>query len=580
MIALVGAAALTLAAQGGQTPSDRAGTASPVPSRGTARRRADQRLAYPRRADGATHVAERWAPPVFKVEPEPAPTDTLIQALDAAYRSAPALQAQRYMLRSSDEDYALALAETRATAQIEITGGYTRTDPGERTDAQRSPLDRLASPSITDNSLGAQLVVDQPLLTGGRAAADRDVATQAIAAGRAQLRGVEGDLFLQVVTVYADIRRDTRVLTLRDANLKQLTATLDEVRARQEAGELTRTDIAQTETQYDVAATQFNATSEQLEQDRAGYAALVGRNPGVLAPEPNLPQFPATVEHAFDVAARLNPELQQAIATERTSRGRIAAAAAEGQPRLSLRGTATVTGRVSPLRSRDEDRGFAGQAVLTVPLVNGGRVGALVAQARDRNAADRIGIEAVRRQTVQAIVAAWNAVAIAQRNLVIQTAQLTSARVYDEGTFEEYRAGLRSTFDVLFAHAALRDAEIALVASRRDAYVAGATLLRRIGMLEARSLLTGTPLYGPAENLRTAAGRGAQPLDSVTRAIDAVGRRTPAQGGIVQPALPLSAPAVAPALPVPPIAPTGRSPVVPLPGTTGVPRPSVSLKHP
>ncbi len=560
------------------------GAPGPAPSivlpPATTPRSASRRLAYPRRADGATHVAERWAPPTFVVAPEPTPTETLVQALDAAYRSAPSLQAQRYALRSTDEDYALALAETRATSQLQLTGGYTRTDPGDLTQSRRSLADRLLSPNIVDNSLSAELIVDQPLLTGGRATADREIATHTIDAGRAQLRGTEGDLFLQVITVYADIRRDTRVLALREANLKQLTTTLDEVRARQEAGELTRTDIAQTETQYDVAAAQFNATSEQLQQDRAAFAALVGRDPGVLAPEPNLPQFPSSIERAFSVAARLNPELDQAIASERASRSRIAAAAAEGQPRLSLRGTATLSGQASPLRARDADHGFAGQAVLTVPLVNGGRVGALVAQARDRNAADRIGIEATRRQMVQAMVASWNAVAIAQRNQSIQTSQLGSARVYDEGTFEEYRAGLRSTFDVLFAHAALRDAEIALVASRRDAYVAQATLLRRMGVLEARSLMTGTPLYGPAENLRNAAARGARPWDGALRSIDAFDRRIPEQGGIEQPAIGTTPPALAPARTVRELEPTGHSPNLPLSGTIGAPRAATTVRKP
>lgn len=181
---------------------------------------------------------------------------------------------------------------------------------------------------------------------------------------------------------------------------------------------------------------------------------------------------------------------------------------------------------------------------------------------------------------VQAMVASWNAVAIAQRNQSIQTSQLGSARVYDEGTFEEYRAGLRSTFDVLFAHAALRDAEIALVASRRDAYVAQATLLRRMGVLEARSLMTGTPLYGPAENLREAAARGARPWDGALRSIDAFDRRIPEQGGIEQPAIGTTPPALAPARTVRELEPTGHSPNLPLSGTIGAPRAATTVRKP
>ncbi len=75
-------------------------------------------------------------------------------------------------------------------------------------------------------------------------------------------------------------------------------------------------------------------------------------------------------------------------------------------------------------------------------------------------------------------------------------------------------------------------------------------LLRRMGVLEARSPTTAAPLYGPADNLRRASARGAQPLDGVIHAVEALDGRRPA----------------------PVVAPTGESP--------GEPRPSVSLKHP
>lgn len=527
--------------------------------------------AYPQRSDGVTTVSQRWPLPPFEVEAEPTPTETLADALDAAYRTAPGIQADRYDLRATDEDYALALAEARPTTQLQVSGGYDRTNPGRLTDSRRSLIDRLSSSSITDDAASASFSIEQPLYTGGRATADREVASHAIVAGRAALRSSEGDLFLQVVTAYADIRRDGRVLALRAANLKQLDATLAEVVARREAGELTRTDIAQAETQRDLARAQYNTAVQQLEQDRAGYAALVGRNPGVLAPEPALPGFPGSIEQAFDVAARRNPDLAEAIAAEKVSRSRIAVAASEGQPRISLRGTATLSDRLSPLRAYNADRGFTGQAILSIPLTNGGRVGALIAQAKDRNAADRVRIEAARRRIVQSIVGAWNAVAIAERNIEVQSAQRASARTLNEGTFEEYRAGLRSTFDVLFAQGSLRDAEIALVASRRDLYVAQASVLRQIGMLEAATLLTNTPLYDVSVNLKEASDRGAMLWDGAVRAIDRFDRRLPKPARLEQPALPAATPALTPAAPLLRVKPTSHSPNQPLPGTTGVP---------
>jgi outer membrane protein len=154
------------------------------------------------------------------------------------------------------------------------------------------------------------------------------------------LRGTEGDLLLQVITSYADIRRDAQSLRLRAANLRQLQGTLDEVKARREAGELTRTDIGLAETQLQLAMTQYNSTLQQWQQDRAIYAALVGHDPGNLAPSPPLPHVPDSIDDAFDAAQNLSPDLAQAIATEKESRARIAAARAQGHPTVTLTGNA------------------------------------------------------------------------------------------------------------------------------------------------------------------------------------------------------------------------------------------------
>lgn len=525
-----------------------------------------------------THVSEGWKLPSFEVEPEPAPTETLAEALDAAYHTAPTLQAQRYQLRASDEDYAQALSELRPTTSVQITGGYSKTVPGHTTQAAR-----FLAPSsiITSNTLAAEATLSQPLYTGGKAAADRDAALAEIRAGREQLRGVEGDLLLQVTTAYTDIRRDSEALRLRAANLGQLQATLDEVKARREAGELTRTDIGLAQTQLELAQSQYNSAAQQLEQDRTTYAALVGHDAGALAPTPPLPNVPQGIDEAFALAEDLSPDLAQAINAEKESRAKIAATKAQGRPTLSLQGTATLTGQAYPYSLHNEDQIFAGQAVLTIPLTNGGRVGSLVAQAEDRNAVDRIGIENARRQMVGTIVNAWSALATAERNIEVGARQVDAAKVYDEGTFEEYRAGLRSTFDVLYAHGTLRDAQIGLVGARHDLFLAQATLLRRVGLLEARTLLTGTGLYNPDVNFRHAARRSALPWDGAIRSADRIHRAQPHQAGLQQPPRGDDKPAMAPApTDLPNAEPATLSPNVPIGGTTGTPKPDRSLQHP
>lgn len=243
----------------------------------------------------------------------------------------------------------------------------------------------------------------------------------------------------------------------------------------------------------------------------------------MLAEEPRLRGLPASADEAFAIAESSNPDLAAAVATEKASRARIAAARAEGNPQLSVQGLAGTSGPAVPFDRRDHDVTFTGRATLTIPLASGGRVRALVAQARNRQSADALRVEATHRQMVRDILNARNQWVTAERNFDAQSLQLKAARIYYEGAFEEYREGLRSTFDVLYAQNSLRETEIALLSSRRDRYVAQAILLRHLGLLEARNLLKGPPRYDPEDYAKRAARRSALPTDTLFRAIDRLG---------------------------------------------------------
>ncbi len=450
---------------------------------------------------------------------EPAADMTLGEAIALAYRLNPTLAAKRYDLRATDQTLGIALSETRPNVSVQINGQYDKTVPGRTTQVTRFGA---ASPIITNNTLGAQLIINQPLYTGGKARADTKAAYADIAAGQAGLRASEGDLLLQTITAYVDVRRDTRTLALRDKNLAQLVTTLAEVKARREAGELTRTDVALADTQLHAEQTQVNLAREQLEQSRTRYAVLIGSSPAQLAPEPALPLLPATIDEAFAIAEAKNPELSQASAIEDASRQRIASAAAALRPSVVLQGVVGASGQGTPFYLHNEDQTATGRAVVTIPITSGGQNHARVAQALNTNSADRLRIESTRRAMIENVANAWNQMTTARRNVTAQQAQRASAAVFYEGTFEEYRAGLRSTFDVLYAQGTLRDSEIALMNSQHDLYVAQAALLRHVGLLEVRHILTVVDVYDASRDVARVRARYAIPWDAPVRVVRAL----------------------------------------------------------
>lgn len=449
--------------------------------------------------------------------------DSLAAAIADAYAQNPDLLAKRYDLRALDDELGIALATARPSARIQITGGYDWTKPGDITQASRSLSDRLNNPNIERNSVSSEVRVDQPLWTGGRATSAYRASSASSAAGREALRGAEGDLVLDLVGTYLDVRRDSEAARIRADYVSILREILTEVAARREAGELTLTDTAQTETQLKSAEVQLTIAEAQLQASRAAYAAIVGREPGRLTAPPQLPGIPTSLDDAFLLAQAANPELAAAIANERASRARIDAARAEGRPELGLSGTVSTNGPAVPFDRHDHDLTFSGRTTLTIPLFAGGRVRSQVAQARNRNTADGLRVAATERRVVQAVVNAWNQWAAAERNRTSQLAQLEAAQIFLEGALAEYREGLRSTFDVLFAQSSLREAEIGFLANERDSYFAQAALLRHTGRLDAQTLLSAPVLYDPEEYAKRARMRSAVPWAGLIRTLDSIG---------------------------------------------------------
>lgn len=474
----------------------------------------------------------------------PAHSQTLAQAIARAYQSNPTLQSQRYELRALDDAYVRAHAGLRPSAELQITGDYADNRAGDATQALRLVGDPLAGRRLESNQGQARVVVQQPLYSGGQASGAVDLAGLRIRAGREALRGAEGDLLLQVIAAYTDVRRDLESLAVRRANLEALERQLDITQARREAGEVTRTDVAQAQAQLEAVRTQINVAQVQFQASRASYAALVGEDPGELEPPPPLPLLPDALEKAFDLAEAGSPDLAQAKFAEQESRRQADLAKGAGRATVSARTSYGSTSQLAPFHAQDQDVSWTASISVTKPLYAGGAYLAGYRQALNRNGADRLRVETARRQVIQNVLSAWNQAAAARANAKVQLAQVASAQVAFDGMSEEFRVGQRSTLDVLVAEQNLREAQLALLGSRRDAYVGEAALLRQIGRLEIRALVLGAPLYDPSAHLRAVKSNGAVPWEGLVGALDRTFASKAASQRLEQPSAPSQSPSL------------------------------------
>src|SRR5438477_3344028 len=424
--------------------------------------------------------------------------DTLRDALVSSYRSNPTLTAQRQTLQATDATVAIARAAGRPQVSATVGLNRTLTQTGLLINGGKGP------------TVSAGVDLSYPLFNGGSVRNSVQAAETRVQAGRATLRAVEGDVFTQAVSAYMDVIRDRAIVELNQNNVKVLETNLEATRDRFQIGDLTRTDVAQSEARLQLGRSQLATAQGQLTASEATYRQQIGHAPGQLAPPPPLPPLPATPEEAVRIALANNPDLiaisRQAIASGYD----VNVARASRLPTLSgVLSNTYVNNLGGNSAAGIPNTGTQTQigAQVNIPIFQGGLPAARIRQAQALQGQVLEQVVGTERAVVQAARAAFATYDAAQKAVQSNTVAVQANELALEGVRAEQSVGTRTVIEVLNAEQELLQSQVALVTAKRDAYVAGFQLLNAMGQAEARDLgLEGGPLYDPLGNYRRVAG--------------------------------------------------------------------------
>lgn len=428
----------------------------------------------------------------------PASADTLREALSRTYTGNPTLTASRAQVRTLDEGVALARALQRP--QVSATGGLNQ------------DLTRTGGGTGRNLSLGVD--ISYPLFNGGRVRNQIRAADTRVEAGRAGLRGVEGDIFTEAVGAYMDVIRDRSIVSLNQNQVRVLTTNREATKDRFEVGDLTRTDVAQSEARLALAQSALATAQGRLTGSQENYRRVVGTAPDQLAPPPPLPVLPGTPDQAVSTALANNPDLVSINAQVRAAGLDVLVQRANRLPTVNAIGSGRATNylgtagdQFAPGASNTVTQtGLGVQA--RIPIYQGGLVGAQVRQAQSVQSQlleQGVGIERLIVARTRSAFATYQASQDAIRSNEVAVSANTLAL---EGARLENTVGTRTVLEVLNAEQELLNSQVALVTARRDAYVAGFALLNAMGRAEARDLgLEGGALYDPVLNYNRVRGR-------------------------------------------------------------------------
>ena len=242
----------------------------------------------------------------------PASAESLNDALVSTYQSNPDLLAARAALRATDELVPQALSGWLPTVTAQGTYGSTE---------QRARITSGAPTVKNDtNPLTGAVTLKQNLFAGGRTLSSTPLAEHTVDAGRNSLTLTEQETLLSAVVAYMDVIKNQSVVELTRNNVDVLKRQLEATNDRFRVGELTRTDVAQSEARLSGSRTSLTQAEAQLTASRSAYAKVVGHSPEKLEKPMPSDMVPQSEDQARAAASKNNPAVQAARNSEMARR--------------------------------------------------------------------------------------------------------------------------------------------------------------------------------------------------------------------------------------------------------------------
>jgi outer membrane protein len=422
--------------------------------------------------------------------------DTIEAALVRAYQNNPQLNAQRAQVRITDENVPQALSGYRPKVAVTASAGYQYTDTlstqgGTPTQLVKTNLHGANPP----RSVGA--TVTQTLFNGQQTANRTRAAEGQVSGAREALRALEQVVLLSGATIYMDYLRDAAIVEVQKSNVRVLEQTLKQTRDRFNVGEVTRTDVAQSEAQLAAGRTQLLTAEANLVTTRSNFRRIIGNEPQALAPGSPVDRFlPPTLPAAVELGLTQNPNVTAAMFGIDVSYLQVKVAEGALLPTVTFQAAVQQSYETSMTLFRSF--GASATAQLAVPIYQGGAEYSLIRQSKETVAQQRLVLEQTRDATRANVVTAWGQLVAGKAQVQSAQSQVTASEIALNGVREEAKAGQRTTLDVLNAQQALVNARVALVTAQHDRVVASYAVLSTIGRLSPLVLNLPTTVYDPS----------------------------------------------------------------------------------
>jgi outer membrane protein len=402
---------------------------------------------------------------------------TLSEALLQAYNNNPELNAERQNINVSEED--LKISKSDYLPSVTISGSKSQEDTSKLTDRSGKDV------KINDTKpLTQSIIIEQTLIDFGRNA---NVLKNEIGINLSSIKLLkkEQEILLKTIEAYTGLILANEKSKINLSNLDLLERQVETDRARLERGQITLSDLAQSEASLAGAQANYIQSKNEIISNKLNYENVIGPISNTNSLKKNFDInviLPDNLSSAIKISKKNNPELIIAKLEYEQSEKDVLISRSDISPSAKL---SFENSRSEDLSSIYDERNKSTlKATVTWPIYSGGKNRASLNKSRNLQNRKKLLLDSVTKTNDTNVAMAWSTLQSSKSLLNSVKSQVKAAEIANEGITVEYESGLgRSTLDVIQSNSILLQAKINLANSERNYFLAQFKLLKSIGLL-------------------------------------------------------------------------------------------------
>ncbi len=408
-------------------------------------------------------------------------SDNLYDALKITYKNNKELNAERENVNIAEQD--LKISKGNYLPSGTITGSKSQQDTNKLTNQSGGDA------AINDvDPLNTTIKLEQTLIDFGRNA-ELKKSKLGLSLSKEKLKKTEQEIFYKAIEAYSNLIASIERVKINERNLNLLTRQVENDKTRLEIGQITLSDLSQSESSLAGAEAKNIKAINDLTTSKLNYENVIGKINNVdnlnktLNP---ISPLPKSLSEAIEISNNNNPDIIIARIEYEQSEKDIKISKADLAPTATLSVERSNTEDFSS--TIDEKEQDTIKATITWPFFSGGKNLANVNKNQSEKIRKRLLLDNTIKSSETNIASAWSNYQSSESILTSIRAQVNAAEIANEGITEEYQRGSRSTLDFIQSTAILLDARISLANSEKDFILAQYNLLKSVGLLNSNYL--------------------------------------------------------------------------------------------